>query len=371
MKITNTKISIFIPVYRYSETLEVLITSILRDPYKDKEIFVIIDEPTDESLKIVKKFQKCVNFILNGNRIGKVNALNETINLSHGEIFLFLDSDVVINSNDSLSRIIDALNDADIIEVKKNVIEDSFLAKMVKYDYLGFNSANWLFSKFIKKCLGVNGAAFAIRREAYKTIGGFRRVISEDLDLGIKSFYNGLKFKYLADIGVLVKIPSSWKWWIKQRKRWAIGAAQWLKENYKLLIKALRKHPQVLIPSLILIFPSLIPFLTTFFIPSTMIFSILSAFLMLFAIKSDIMLIILFSTSISAVIMKNLITLISTFALLSCTFYVFARKLGYRYNPLEFLIYYLIYSPIWLLIMLASIIIVLIGGDRIKIDWKV
>jgi biofilm PGA synthesis N-glycosyltransferase PgaC len=253
----DSKISIFIPVYRESDLLKPLLNRILNDPYNLKEVFVIIDEPTKKSLELSEEFKDQVKFIFNGERKGKANVLNEAVKRSNGELLLFLDGDVAIPTEPIhfLETVFDEAKDVDIVEFKKNVIRDSFLARIVNYDYLSFNSTNWLFSLTLKKCLGFNGAAFAIKRRAFESLGGFRRVISEDLDLGTRSFIKGYSFKYTKKIEVHNKVSPSWRQWFKQRKRWGIGTALWLKDYYRDLLANTRKHPKILLPSLFLILP--------------------------------------------------------------------------------------------------------------------
>ncbi|MEM3641073.1 MAG: glycosyltransferase, partial [Candidatus Bathyarchaeia archaeon] len=73
------KISVFIPVYENSDLLEGLLEDLVNDSYSNKEIFVIIDKPNKEALKIVEKFRGKVKFILNSRRRGKVEALNNAV----------------------------------------------------------------------------------------------------------------------------------------------------------------------------------------------------------------------------------------------------------------------------------------------------
>ncbi|MBS7643895.1 glycosyltransferase, partial [Candidatus Bathyarchaeota archaeon] len=146
---TDSKISIFIPVYKESELLKPLLKRILNDPYDLKEVFVIIDEPTKSSLELSEEFKDRVRFIFNGERKGKVNVLNEAVKRSSGELLLFLDGDIAITNEPIyfLKTVLDEAKNVDIVEFKKNVIRDSFLARIINYEYLSFNSTNWLFSR--------------------------------------------------------------------------------------------------------------------------------------------------------------------------------------------------------------------------------
>jgi len=366
------KISIFIPVYRESELLEPLLVDLLTDPYENKEIFLVVDEPTPKSLKLVDEFRDKVHFVLNGERKGKVNVLNEVVKESRGEILLFLDSDVQIDcrSGRFLSRISEEMREAQMVEIKKGIIRDSFLARIVSYDYLGVDFANWLFSRMLKKCLGFNGAAFAIKRETFTSLGGFRRVISEDLDMGTRSFKEGVRFKYLEDIGVYTRAPSSWREWFKQRKRWGVGTGFWLKKYFRDLVRIVQKYPRVPL-SLLFIFPSLPLLLIVLLIPDELPVKIIYISLLLLSTWTSLLLPPAAFTSTTIFLLKNLFLTVCNIGVYSTIFYVIARKLGHSFNPLEFIFFYLVYSPLWLLIVITSIVKVWTNPGWVDVDWKV
>jgi len=365
--------SIFIPVYRESDLLKPLLERLVADPYKKKEIFVVVDEPTAKSLSIVREFSSSVYFIWNGERKGKANVLNEIVTKSTGEILLFLDSDIVIeeSSEGFLHKIAEEMADAEIVEIKKKVIRDSFIARLVNYDYLSFNFTSWFFSRKLGRCLGLNGAAFAIRRDAFEELGGFRRVIVEDLDIATRSFIKGLRYKFVKDIGINTKAPSSWKEWFEQRKRWGIGGALWLRDHFQNIMKIVKNHPGVLLPSLLFIFPSLPFFLFTLLMPDELYIKALYLSMLVLSTQASLLLPPIAFTSTSLAFMRNLFVMIGSIGAYSTVFYMIARKLGFIFNPIEFMAFYIIYSPLWLLIIIASLAKVYMGRKNLKIDWKV
>jgi len=369
----SNRISIFIPVYKESIFLEPLLTRLLEDPYENKEIYVVIDEPTEKSIKISEKFSKDVNFTFNGKRKGKANVLNEIVRKSSGDIYLFLDADTIIDGNGGsfLKTIVKEMENAEIIEVKKEVFRDSFVARIVSYDYLSFNLTNWYFSRKIGKCLGVNGAAFAIRRETFNALGGFRRVICEDLDIATRSFISGARFKFIDKITVYTKAPSSWKEWFNQRKRWGIGAAFWFKEHFKLLKDVLRKYPWVTVPSLLFIFPALPLLLISLFIPDDLTVKMLYVSLILLSTKTSILLPPTAITSTTISTLRNFFIVIGSIVSYEVIFYAIARRFQFCFNPLEFAVFYFVIAPLWLLIIIASIIKVYTKSNKIKVDWKI
>jgi cellulose synthase/poly-beta-1,6-N-acetylglucosamine synthase-like glycosyltransferase len=372
---TQKKISIFIPVYRESDLLEPLLRSLLDDSYGEKEIFIVIDEPTPRSLEVASKFSKNdnIHFTFNGDRKGKANVLNQIVDSSKGEIFLFLDADTIIDGGgESFLKIIsEEMKNADIVEVKKDIIRDSFIAKVVSYDYLSFNLTNLYFSRKIGRCLGVNGAAFAIKREKFKDLGGFRRVICEDLDIATRSFTNNMRFKFLDNIAVYTKAPSSWRRWFNQRKRWGIGAAFWFKEYFGLLKNIARKYPKVIVPSLFFIFPALPLILVNLLVPDDLYLKIFYISMILLSTGTNIFIPPAALTSTTLPALRNFLALIVGLVTYSTVFYFAARKLRFHFNLLEFTAFYFIAAPLWLLIVIASLVRVYIKPESIKIDWKI
>ena len=342
------KISVLIPVYQESELLEPLLESLIADSYKPKEVLCILDDPTEKSLKIVDRMKDEIRFILNGHRKGKVNALNEASRLLEGDIILFLDADVKIATNDFLERIMAEMEETDLLDIKKKALRDSFLAKITYYHYLCNNISNWLFSTNVRKCLAFNGAAFAIRRKFFEELGGFQRVVTEDLDLGIRSFRENYRFKHTEEVEVFTAVPPTWKQWYIQRKRWSLGVALWIKKYYKDLAKITVKFPKTIIPSLFIVSPPLTLFLATLFFLIPLTF---------------------FSFGVM-VLLKHLLFFFVGFGIPIIFYYFAARKFNYRFNTIEFTIFYIILSPLWLLFIIASLIKVLIQPQKFEIDWK-
>jgi len=367
------KISILVPVYRESSLLERLLTDLLRDPYQSKEVLVVIDEPTEISLNVVERFRDRIIFILNDGRIGKVNALNEAFNRTSGNILLFLDSDVQLQTAETgfLEILEREMKGIDVLDIKKSTDRCSFLEKLVHYEYLGCSLVSWFFSKSVGKTLGVNGAAFAIRREAFERLGGFRRTINEDVDLATRSFVENLSFRYTGRVSVSVKPQSGWKDWYKQRRRWGIGAGVWLKDHYRLLARVSIRKPQVILPSLLLIMPSLLLVFFNCLLPDALYLCILNLALLVLSTQPNFVPLIIFLTTFGILVVKNGIVTTLTYTALSCIFYSAARELGYHFNPFEFLCYYLIYSPLSLLMNIIGIFRVMTHNDMIDLDWKV
>ena len=366
-------ISIFIPVYEDSDQLASMLKD-LSPQNVSKEIFVTVDEPSEQFLEKMKQFENDGNirFIYNKERVGKANALNSTVKLSSGRVLFFLDSDVGIPDDaDYLRKIVMEMQRVDVLDIKKKVTRGkSFLSKMAYYEYFTFNISAWLASRFMHKCPAVNGAAFAIKREVFEKIGGFHKVVAEDIDIATRAFLEDSSFAYTHDVEVQNEVHGEWGKWFRQRRRWAIGQALWLKVWYKELTKRFFKKPQVFLPSLFFLYPSVGMFIVSAVVPSLWMYNSLLVFSLFLSIKFNIALPVFLVSLATADILKVLLISLSSFALTAGVFYGFSRKLGFKIKLHELFVYYFFYSSIWMAIIILGHIQVFAFGKKAGPDWK-
>ncbi|MEM3579370.1 MAG: glycosyltransferase family 2 protein [Candidatus Bathyarchaeia archaeon] len=367
----TSKISVFIPVYEGSSLLESLLEKLTSDGGVAKEIFVCIDKPNEESLKIVERFRGKACFLLSSERRGKVEALNSAVKLSSGNIFVFLDADVEIGDCADFWQTVRAtMKEADIVDFKKKIIRDSFISRMVNYEYTGSNFASYLFSKLVGKCFGVGGTAFAIRREAFEEVGGFSKVVSEDLDLAVKAFLRNKSYKYEDRVEVHTKAPSNLRSWLSQRKRWGIGTGLWIKEHWRKLVAYIAKYPHVALPCAVMIFPTLIPLLLGYVCSALLKVQFHNLVPAVLAAQLNFSLPPVVSESLLSIFFTCLMNFFLGFLAFAVVFFIVSRKLGFHFNVAEFLAYYFVYQPISALVLFIGILRAFASQNH-KLDWKV
>lgn len=95
------KVSVIIPVYNVENYLKECLDSVCRQSLKDIEIICINDGSTDNSLNILKDYQKQDNRlkIFSQNNYGPGNARNVGMDNADGEYILFIDSDDYIRDD--------------------------------------------------------------------------------------------------------------------------------------------------------------------------------------------------------------------------------------------------------------------------------
>ena len=110
-----TKISVIVPVYNTHDYLNECIDSVLNQSLADFELICIDDGSTDDSLDILKDYEKKdtkVQVISQENR-GLGASRNVGLNIAQGEYVMFLDSDDYLKS-DALEKLYNEANNNDL-----------------------------------------------------------------------------------------------------------------------------------------------------------------------------------------------------------------------------------------------------------------
>ena len=105
------KVSIIIPTYNEEKNIEACLESLFKQLYRDFEIIVVDDGSSDKTLEVLSKFQitKDKIQILKQNHLGAGAARNLGAKKAKGEILVFVDADMVFDSdflNDLIKPII-------------------------------------------------------------------------------------------------------------------------------------------------------------------------------------------------------------------------------------------------------------------------
>ena len=92
-----SRVSVIIPVYNASATLEATIRSIVAQTYQPFEVIVVLDGPDDEIIQLfeVAEFPAYVRLVELQNNAGVANARNKGIQASRGDYIALCDADDV------------------------------------------------------------------------------------------------------------------------------------------------------------------------------------------------------------------------------------------------------------------------------------
>lgn len=362
-------ITVIIPSYRGRPNLVRLARMLVEGSYRRVEVVVVVDEPSGDLLEELSALRSC-RVIARGWRLGKVSALNAALRLSRGELIVFLDDDIAVEDPEFLRKVAEAMEGYDVGDIKKVVIGRGLLAKLVHVEYVAYNFASKLMAKAAGKSVAVNGAAFAMKRKAVEELGGFLPVISEDFDIMLRSFRAGHKFTYIDSTYVLNYAPTSWSEWLKQRKRWAIGVAFFVKENFRELCGAFAKMPQALIPGLLFSLPSLITSILVVLFRNQLYGK--AAYVVLLSLSSLLGRLIPAAAVVTVGLhLAYIVPVLLMAVLLACIHCAAARIVRVKAHAYLYPLYLLVYQPVWFTILVAGFLRVLLFRKGNVEDWVV
>ena len=180
----NPLVSIIIPAKDGASTLDACLRSIKRSYYKNYEVIVVDDHSSDGTVDIAKHFQCSVLQPEEGT--GANAARNFGAQQARGDVFMFLDSDIVI-SRETILGVVETLEEEYIDAVvgiytakhRHETFVSQYKNLWVRYSYIKSPAAiDWLF-----------GAISGIKRKAFEKLGGFNtellaRYGHDDIELG-------------------------------------------------------------------------------------------------------------------------------------------------------------------------------------------
>ena len=199
------KISIIIPTFNSSNTIQSNIESIKAQSFKDYEVIIIDNNSTDETIKIIKNNNMPnIKFLIEED-LGIYDAINKGIKLSDHELISVLHSDDFYNDVNVLRSVIETFhkdqdNDVvygDLIYVKKNNIDI-----ILRY----WKSRSYIKNSFFKGWHPPHPSFFA-KKKLFKDYGFYNLNIGNSADVELMfrflNTYN-VKSEYLNK--VLVKM---------------------------------------------------------------------------------------------------------------------------------------------------------------------
>lgn len=198
----NPVVSVIVPVRNGAVTLDACLRSVKRSYYKRLDVIVVDDHSGDGSATIARRHNCRVVEVSEGQ--GANNARNIGARHAHGEVFVFIDSDIVIG-RETILGIVETLDDDQLDAVvglyTAKHRHESFVSQYknlwVRYSYMKSSPAiDWLF-----------GAISGIKRPAFEKLGGFNvdllaRHGHDDIELGKRFARANLRIQLNMDIEV-------------------------------------------------------------------------------------------------------------------------------------------------------------------------
>lgn len=220
-------ISIIITAYKEEKTIGKAIQSILDNHLFEKHEILIL-APDKETLEVAQKFAEKYSKIkvIKDSGEGKPSALNLAVRYAKGEILVFTDGDVYIDT-EALRPLLNFLKDEKIGAVCGHPISINSKDTMFGYwAYVLTNIANERRLTAIKnkKRFFCSGYLFAIIKNLFPKLPN--ELLSEDGFISHNVYERGYKINYSETSKVYVKYPDNFHDWIIQKKRSAGGYNQ-------------------------------------------------------------------------------------------------------------------------------------------------
>ncbi|MFC1710784.1 glycosyltransferase [Nanoarchaeota archaeon] len=226
-------VSIISPAYNEEKTIAGTLEALIRLEYPKgkKEIIVVNDGSTDNTVKIVRELMKKYKgiILLDKKNSGKADSLNKAVKIAKGELIVVVDADSYPAKDCLLKTIGYFEQDKKIAAVTTRVLvrnKKNFIERYQAFDYIVIAWSRKILD-FINSVYVTNGPFSIYRKSLVKKVGGFDpKNLTEDIEITWHLLSKGYKTKmsYSAEVSTIV--PDTLSQWVKQRVRWNLGGLQ-------------------------------------------------------------------------------------------------------------------------------------------------
>jgi len=229
-------VSVLIPAYNEEARIRETIDACLALDYPDFEVVVVDDGSSDGTVEMVSPYVDAgrVRLVRKTRNEGKAMALNDAIACLNGELLLVVDADACPEPQ-ALRHLVPHFESARVAAVTGNprVVERHTL--VTKLQVLEFTSIISLLRRAQRiwgRILTVSGVVTMFRISAMVDVGLFSPdMATEDIDMTWKLEKRFYDVRYEPGAMVWMRVPTSLRALIHQRRRWALGLSQVLRRH--------------------------------------------------------------------------------------------------------------------------------------------
>ena len=231
------KITLLIAAYNEAQNIAETFRGIKGQDYPGNiEIIVVDDGSTDRTVETLRSFDLDNLKIILANHGGKAHALNEGLKHVTQDIVVCIDADTFLHPQ-ALRRIVarfltdpaDTAAVAGCVLVKNS--RSTFMSRLQEWDYFtGIASAKRQQSLY-QGTLVAQGAFSAFRTKLVKAQQGWPAVIGEDIVLTWSLIKSGWRIGFEPSAIGFTTAPETLNGFYRQRKRWARGMIEGLKQH--------------------------------------------------------------------------------------------------------------------------------------------
>src|ERR1700733_5318360 len=129
------KVTIITVTYNSSKFLEDCINSVVHQKYNDIEHIVIDGGSTDETVAIIKRYEKHIAKWVSEKDNGMYDAINKGMKMATGDVIGILNSDDILASDDIIAAIADAFikEKVDSVYGDLTYVDQTDLSKILRF----------------------------------------------------------------------------------------------------------------------------------------------------------------------------------------------------------------------------------------------
>ena len=243
--------TVLVAAYNEEAAIHDTLTSLSRQDYSGPvEILVLNDGSTDRTVEFANRAIEDLAFPNNvtarvldftQNR-GKSAALNDGFRQARHDLILTIDGDSWVKK-DGLRKIVERLlsdpgNTAAVAgAVMVRNSRENFLCRAQEWDYFHGIASVKRMQGMYNGTLVAQGAFSIYRREALLEAGGWPECIGEDIVLSWAILASGHRIGYADDALAFTNVPSTFRQFSLQRKRWSRGLMEAFRAHWRLLFQ--------------------------------------------------------------------------------------------------------------------------------------
>ena len=224
-------VSVLIPAFNEQNSIKETVESVLKSDYKYlKEIIIINDGSTDDTLRIAKELEKkyLKVKVFDKKNSGKADSLNQALKIAKGELIAIVDADSYPDHN-AISSMVGYFDDEKMGAVTTRILvrdRNNFIRKMQAVEYKVIAFTRRLLG-FLDAIYVTPGPMALYRKSALNKIKGFdKKNMTEDIEATWHLIHDGYKIRMSFVSKASTVAPDTLKKWFKQRIRWNIGGFQ-------------------------------------------------------------------------------------------------------------------------------------------------
>lgn len=187
---SKPKYSVIVPVYNRIDEVDDLLRSLSEQSYKDFEVLIVEDGSTEPCKDTVEQYadRLDVKYFYKSNE-GRSIARNHGIERSKGDYLIFFDSDCVIPANyfekltkELTTNPLDCFGGPDAAHESFTPTQKAISFAMTSFLTTGgIRGGKVQLEKFVPRSFNMGYS-----REVYERVGGFREMLSEDIDMSTR-----------------------------------------------------------------------------------------------------------------------------------------------------------------------------------------